>query len=216
MPSIESVIFDCDGVMFDTVAANKAYYNTILRHFNRPDLTDEQFAFAHMHTADETLAFLFPEEGAREAATAFRKASLHYRDFIPYMKIEPYLIPLLEQVRPTLKTAIVTNRTDTMPGVMKRFKLEGLFDMVVTALDVKRPKPDPEGLEKVLGRFNLPARSAIYIGDTRLDAEAAQRAGVQFAAYGDPALEADYHINSLKEIAPIVGLEMIRPTTAER
>jgi beta-phosphoglucomutase-like phosphatase (HAD superfamily) len=30
------VAFDCDGVLFDTEAANWAYYNHILGHFGRP------------------------------------------------------------------------------------------------------------------------------------------------------------------------------------
>ncbi len=55
---IKAVIFDCDGVMFDTTDANAAYYNRILAHFNRPVLTPEQFAYCHMHTVDNALRYL--------------------------------------------------------------------------------------------------------------------------------------------------------------
>ena len=54
-------------------------------------------------------------------------------------------------------TAISTNRTNSMPYIMERFELEPYFDMVVTALDVERPKPDPESVNLILGR---PARAA--------------------------------------------------------
>ncbi|MBW1841164.1 MAG: hypothetical protein JRI75_05165, partial [Deltaproteobacteria bacterium] len=54
MKDIVVVAFDCDGVMFDTTRANMAYYNRILNHFGKPDMTPEQFSFAHMHTADAT------------------------------------------------------------------------------------------------------------------------------------------------------------------
>ncbi len=44
MKNIEVVAFDCDGVMFDTINANMAYYNKILEHFGRPAMTPQQLA----------------------------------------------------------------------------------------------------------------------------------------------------------------------------
>ena len=54
------------------------------------------------------------------------------------------------------------------------------FRNVVTMDDVKRMKPDPEGLFKILGTRD-PA-SALYLGDNIDDALAARQAGVPFAA----------------------------------
>ncbi len=31
--AVKVVAFDCDGVMFDSAAANQAYYNQVLRQF---------------------------------------------------------------------------------------------------------------------------------------------------------------------------------------
>ena len=45
----EAVIFDCDGVMFDTTEANMAYYNHILKHFGKPSMTPEQYLYAYAH-----------------------------------------------------------------------------------------------------------------------------------------------------------------------
>lgn len=54
------------------------------------------------------------------------------------------------------------------------------FRTVVTMDDVKKLKPDPEGLYKILGKRD-PA-SALYLGDNIDDALAARDAGVPFAA----------------------------------
>ena len=59
---IELVAFDCDGVLFDTAQANRFYYSHILQHFGRPVLTEEQFRFVHMHTLNESLAYLLPDK----------------------------------------------------------------------------------------------------------------------------------------------------------
>ncbi|HAO22016.1 MAG TPA: beta-phosphoglucomutase, partial [Desulfobacteraceae bacterium] len=72
MKDIRVVIFDCDGVMFETSEANRAYYNHILSHFNMPKLTPEQFVYAHQHTADEVLILLFKDDAQLAAARAFR------------------------------------------------------------------------------------------------------------------------------------------------
>ena len=39
---IKAVIFDCDGVILDSRAANASFYNQFLSHFNRMPLTEEQ------------------------------------------------------------------------------------------------------------------------------------------------------------------------------
>ena len=113
LKNVKLVAFDCDGVLFDTAEANRMYYSDVLRHFGRPAVTDEQFRFVHMHTVSESMAYLFPEEDLLAAAHAFRK-SMDYRKYLKYHILEPQLVPLLEKLRPRVKTAIATNRTDTM------------------------------------------------------------------------------------------------------
>jgi HAD superfamily hydrolase (TIGR01549 family) len=204
MKNIKVVVFDCDGVMFDTIEANTAYYNRILNHFGKPNLTPEQLVYSHMHTADEALANLFHDENTLKAAQAYRK-NMSYFPFLKYMEIEPYLKPLLKKLRPQYKTAIATNRTDTMNRVLVEHGLERYFDLVVSASDVKHPKPNPDQLIKILEYFKVDSRQAIYIGDSEVDEMAAQAAGTPFAAYKNESLAADFHIQSLKEIEGILG-----------
>ena len=205
MKNIKVVIFDCDGVMFDTVKANTAYYNSVLRHFNRPDMTPEQFAYSHMHTADDAMTYLFDDEKMFEAAQSYRK-NMSYLPFLKYMEIEPYLKPLLKRLRPKYKTAVATNRTDTMKRVLIEHKLKDYFDLVVSALDVKRPKPHPEQLVKIMKHFNITPYNAIYIGDSKLDEMAAKAAEITLIAYKNRSISADFHINSLKEIEDIIKI----------
>ena len=68
----------------------------------------------------------------------FRK-TIDYGDFLKHLTIEPTLVDLLARIRPPLKTAIATNRTDTMQRLLEEFGLKDQFDMVVTSLDVTRP-----------------------------------------------------------------------------
>jgi len=208
MKNIKIVAFDCDGVLFNTEKANKAYYNQVLNQFGLPVMTKEQFVFTQMNTVDQSLAYLFKDKTTLEAAQTFRK-NMSYIPFLKFMEIEPYLKPLLEKLRPAFKTAIATNRTDTMDRVLIEHDLTEFFDLVVTASDVKRPKPDPEPLIKIIEFFSLKPQHMIYVGDSKLDESAAKSAGVVMVAYKNRSLSADFHIESLKELEDILSIGSI-------
>ena len=198
--------FDCDGVMFDSAEANRAYYNHLLEHVNLPVMTPDQFAYVHMHTVDESMAHLIKDEAIRESAQVYRK-QLGYQPFLKFMQMEPGLVALLETLRPHYKTAVATNRTDTMARVLTENRIEHLFDLVVCALDVQFPKPHPEALNKVAAHFSVQPDEVIYVGDSKVDEMAAKAAGTLFVAYRNPSLAADHHIRHLSEITGLLEIK---------
>lgn len=203
MMNIKVVAFDCDGVMFDTEKANKAFYNRILNHLGMPIMTPEQFSYANMHTAEKVLAYLMNDPERFESAQAFRQ-EIGYLPFVSFMEIEPHLKQVLKKLRLKYNTAIATNRTDSIDLVLKEFDLGGYFDFVVSALDVKRPKPHPEPLNKILEHYGLKPNQMIYVGDSELDEIAARAAGTYLVAYNNRSLDADFHINGLQELEEIL------------
>ena len=204
MQDVKVVAFDCDGVLFDTEQSNRAYYNTVLNHMGLPDLTAEQFAYVHMHTVDQSLSYLFKNQQSLVDAYDYRK-TLDYSEFIKLMEMEPDLIWLLEKIRPRFRTAIATNRTDTVNGLLAEFGLRDLFDLVVSSSDVNQPKPHPDPLLKILRHFRVQPGEAIYVGDSNVDEIAAHSAGVPLVAFRNPALSSDFHIDRLKELDAILA-----------
>ena len=204
MNDVKVVAFDCDGVLFDTEQSNRAYYNALLSHLGYSGLTAEQFNYVHMHTVDESLAYLFRDQESLAQAYAYRK-TLDYSEFIKLMVLEPNLIRLLRKIRPPIKTAIATNRTDTVNGLLDEFGLGEFFDLVVSSSDVNLPKPHPDSLLRILQYFHIQPDEAIYVGDSNVDELAANSAGVQLIAFRNPELSSAYHIDSLKELEVILG-----------
>jgi HAD superfamily hydrolase (TIGR01509 family) len=203
MNEFKVVAFDCDGVLFDTKAANRTYYNHILKHFGKPAMTPDQFAYAHQHTLRETLNYLFNESKSITAAFDYRR-TMDYSAFIKLLKVDPDLVPLLKKVRPKLKTAIATNRSDTMDRLLTEFGLTEYFDLVVTSIDILHPKPYPDALLKILEYFDIEPHQALYVGDSQVDAEAARRAKIPFVAFRNEMLPRQYHIGNLKELEQIL------------
>jgi HAD superfamily hydrolase (TIGR01509 family) len=92
-----------------------------------------------------------------------------------------------------------------MGAVLKAHGLDAHFDLVVCAIDVPQPKPHPDMLVKVLDHFGVTAPEMLFVGDSALDAQAAQAARVPFVAYGNLSLQAAYHITTLKALEDIIG-----------
>jgi phosphoglycolate phosphatase-like HAD superfamily hydrolase len=45
------------------------------------------------------------------------------------------------------------------------------------------PKPDPEGIMKIIQSRNIPKTNTIYIGDSFIDSEAASNANIRFVLF---------------------------------
>ena len=197
------VVFDCDGVMFDSREANINFYNHLLTHFHLPPMEEDEVDFVHMHTADESIRHIFQGTPHVEEALAYRW-EMDYAPFIRHMIMDPGLKELLSWLRPRFGLAVATNRSNTIGDVLETHGLKGFFDIVVSSLDVENPKPHPEGLIKILDFFELSAAQAFYVGDTAIDYETSKGAGVFFIAYKNRELEADFHAESLMDIKDVV------------
>ncbi len=202
MQPFKIAAFDCDGVLFDTDSANRAYYNRIMELMGRPEITDEQFAYVQMHTVNASLAYLVGEENLKQAHDCRRQSG--YLPFIKEMKKAPQLDELLDILAGRLHLAIATNRSNTMNRVLAEHGLSGKFELVVTALDVMRPKPAPEQLLKILDYFQARPPEMIYVGDSELDERAARSAEVPFIAYNNLKLDADFHAAEMAEVGRIL------------
>ena len=176
------VVFDCDGVMFNSREANLAYYNVILRHFGKPEVNRAQKERAHLcHTGSSPQVFagLLGEERLPEALAV--AAQVDYDQFIPQLTVEPGLREVLPVLARKFPLAVATNRGSSMPRILEHFDLSGYFSEVVTHQDVARPKPFPDML--LARRLDVAAGQLTFIGDSELDQAAAQGAGCHFIAY---------------------------------
>ena len=82
-----------------------------------------------------------------------------------------------------LATAICsTKRRDQIERILARHALGDHFDAIVGGEDVPRHKPAPDALLLALSRLGVEPERALYVGDHRVDAEAASHAGIEFVA----------------------------------
>jgi HAD superfamily hydrolase (TIGR01509 family) len=197
---LKLVIFDCDGVMFDSRSANLHFYNAVRRHFGHPDMDAEELDYVHMHHVIDSVNHIMRHWPGEVAAAHAYRQSLDYREFIRHMTIEPDLVEFLRLITPACQTAISTNRTTTMSTLLDIFALRKYFGLVVTAMDVENAKPHPDAIHKILDHFSLTVAESIFIGDSMIDLQHANSVGMRMIAFRNPALPAAYHVSRFMEI----------------
>lgn len=199
------VIYDCDGVILDSIESNYIFYNRIMDFLGRAplDRSDlEARRVLHTYSFHAVMEYFFSGDVRREEAFQFAK-TIHYRDLMPFMRMEDGFVAALDQLKGNTSLAICTNRATSMEMIIEDFGLTGYFECVMTASQVVNPKPHPEPLLKVLKHFGAAPQEALFIGDGEVDMQAAKGAGIPFISYKSrlPALACIQHHS---EIVPHV------------
>lgn len=204
---VECVIYDCDGVLFDSLDANSRLYNEIAVAVGREGLTPDELHYCHTHTVYESIRHLFPKDTeAEKRALEVLRTEVNFKKYVPFLKMEPHLIEALRALKNMgVRRAICTNRTTSMPHVMEVFGLGPYFDIVVTALDVKHPKPHPGSAEKILEALGVERDRTLFLGDSEVDRQTAEGAGIRFVAYKNEVIGAAGNINDHLDLLALLS-----------
>lgn len=209
---LKLIVFDCDGVMFDSKKANTIYYNHLLDTFGHGPMGAEEVEYVHMHSVSSSVEQIFRHypETSLEHVHNYR-AKCGYDPFLQYMEMEPDLVTFLEITGSKVHLAISTNRTNTMIPLLKSYKLDHYFEKVVTAATAKRPKPAPDGLLEILDHFKCKPEETLFIGDSVIDEQHAAACNVPLIAFKSPSLKAQYHVKSFTQILQLAPFQHICP-----
>jgi HAD superfamily phosphatase len=185
------LIFDIDGVLIDV---RGTYWRSALETVRH--LSGKRVTYADLHkwkskpghnddwrmTANWITSLGRPTT-YNEARAAFEKFYWGTDGKLGNVRNEKFLITprQLELWAERFELNLFTGRTRReFAFTFDRWPHTSYFRMVVTMDDVKRGKPHPDGLLKILGK-RAPA-TAVYVGDNIDDALAARDAGVPFLA----------------------------------
>src|SRR5665811_1033483 len=157
------VIYDCDGVILDSVESNYVFYNRVMEFLGRAEIDrndGDARRVLHTYSFNDVMEYFFTGDVQREDAFRFAK-TIHYRDLMPFMRMEDGFVNALDQLRGHTSLAICTNRATSMDMIIEDFGLTGYFEFVMTASQVTHPKPHPEPLLKVLAYFEVKPEEAL-------------------------------------------------------
>lgn len=191
------IVFDCDGVLLNSRLANISFYNRLRHKAGLPDLIAEEEEFVHMSTYEQALEFILMGTDRSRVSDYLAEMEDNF-DYYNLLKVEDYLLPMLEWLKNSnFRLGICTNRLSPMGSFLERFGLDGFFNPMQTASN-STPKPSPDGLFKAAAEWDMEPGEIAYIGDSRVDEEAANAAGMPFWAFKNPELSSVLHVPGFK------------------
>jgi HAD superfamily hydrolase (TIGR01509 family) len=178
--TIRAVVFDLDGLMFDTealffkvssemlAARGKEFTPDIMQAMIGRRASDAGHALKTMTGLDEPVEVLLAD--VRERFYAIMDTAVHPM---------PGLFVLLESLRrASLPRAVATSsRRAYAERLLSQHGLLKHFGFLLGAEDVSRGKPDPEIYAKAIERLAVPARSVMVLEDSPAGLAAARSAG---------------------------------------
>jgi HAD superfamily phosphatase len=182
------IIFDVDGVLVDVCGSFHSTTLETVRFF-----TGKRVSRAELHNWKNqsgfnddwklSTAWVQSLGGKFEYEEVKRKfVELYWgEDGRGNVAREKWLLPnvQLRRMAKLAELAIFTGRTrKELDHTLEQCRVGHFFKSIVTVEDVSRPKPDAEGLLKILNKRD--PRTAIYVGDNVDDALASQSAGIPF------------------------------------
>lgn len=180
-PRLRAVIFDVDGTLVDSLDGYREAALRAAGHL-RDRISRDAVRAALNHNVsfwDRILAGTPEHSPAR--VEELRAATLgHWPGVLAeHVRCFPGLEATLRQLRDLgLRLGICTGSRGESFRPLEQQGLLGLFDVVVTAADVKERKPHPEGLLRCLEVLGVEPAGAAYVGDAMLDMTAARAAGM--------------------------------------
>jgi HAD superfamily hydrolase (TIGR01509 family) len=180
-----AVLFDMDGVLVFSEEAWFGVYNDTLSLFGYPPISRGAFDAIYGNGTKADRDMYMPRQTLEEVDAAYGRFFVEHLDLV---KENPEARPLLEELRRRgILTAVATNTQHRLAGrILELVGLSTQFDAVACADEAGAGKPDPAVVRLAAERLHTPLEECLFVGDSRYDREAAERAPVAFAPYRMP------------------------------
>ncbi|MCI7742755.1 MAG: HAD family hydrolase [Clostridiales bacterium] len=177
----DAVLFDLDGTVLDTVEDIADSLNRALENHGFARISTAQ-AESFLGNGTRRLVELALPESCPESVK--EDVIEEYRglyDRFCHEKTRPYrgMVELIKALKAAgVKTAIVSNKPDSMVQTLATVYYPGVPDVVLGEREGLARKPAPDMVQFALKAIGAEAGRSIYVGDTEVDILTARNAGL--------------------------------------
>ena len=194
MARYTTYLFDFDYTLADSSRGIVTCFRHVLTRHGFLNVTDEAIKRTIGKTLEESFTLLTGVNDARQLAVFkqeyTREADIHMtRNTVLYLETKSVLTALKDA--DALIGIISTKYRYRIEDLLNRYFPEHFFHIIIGNEDVKTPKPSPEGLLLAIKKLYSTKNETLYIGDSIVDAQTAQAAGVDFAGVTHGVTTAD-------------------------
>lgn len=181
---LNTVVFDLDGTLLDTLGDLAGSVNYALRKHGLPECSLQEVR-SFLGNGIVRLMQGAVKNAVQGAAfeEVFQTFRSHYLEHCldttqPY----PGILPMMEKLREAgVKMAIVSNKLHPAVQELSRRFFAELVTSAVGESETVRRKPNPDGVLRALKEMGSRPEEAVYVGDSEVDWETARNAGLRCA-----------------------------------
>ena len=179
---MKTVIFDLDGTILNTLEDLKNAVNYALKSRNLPE---KDLGFVRKAIGNGTQILIkrcTPDSiGEEERQIVFNIFKSYYLEhYADNTKPYPGIIDLLKSLKDKCKLVVVSNKDDDLTKKLINQEYPGLFDVIQGSYFDKPKKPHPFLINKIIKEYNINKGDCLYVGDTNIDKESAENAGLNY------------------------------------
>jgi beta-phosphoglucomutase len=189
---IKLVIFDMDGVLVDACDWHKQALNESLMEISGFTISDEDHYTKYNGLPTKVKLKKLCELGCLSEKDIEKIENLKQDKTIDIINKNAHIrqekVELLKYLKKNnYFVACYTNSIrNTAELMLKRTGILELFDLIITNQDVKFPKPDPEGYNKIISFFDLSPKETVIVEDSPKGIEAAIKTGSSICIVKNP------------------------------
>lgn len=179
-PRIQAVVFDLDGLMFNSEDIFHEVGETTLRRRGK-QLTSELHSRMLGRRAPEAMQICIEYHALSDTVDELLQETRELFEQLSAFQLAPMpgLHRLLDHIdEHELPTGVATSSGRRyLEGILTRFQLHDRFDVTLTAEDVTHGKPHPEIYHKAAERLGVPTAEMLVLEDSHAGTTSAVAAG---------------------------------------
>jgi len=176
------IVFDLDGTLIDSRRDLAESTNEMLASYGAPALPIDDVTMMVGEGArklvERALAASGLDPAEPDALARFRR--IYDRRLLRHTKPYDGVTEMVAQVRALGPLAVLTNKPDEPTRrLLDAFDLSPSFRRVIGGDSSYARKPDPAGLQALMGEFDATPETTWLVGDSMIDVQTARNAGTQ-------------------------------------
>lgn len=206
---VQHIWFDFAGTLYkETPTFNEAHdalrYKTFAEAMSIPNAETAQAEFLKAYQQHGSNSAVFVSLGK---PASYWSEALDSMDFSELLAPDPEIIQTLLALRKVIPVSLFTNFIRTRVHELLGYLdiRDDCFTHILTGDMITERKPALEGFYKMIELSSLPAKQIMYVGDRPdVDIKPAKRVGMITALLYGQADEADYNLESFRELEKLV------------
>lgn len=183
----QAVLFDLDGTLLDTLQDLHGSVCYMLNALGLPVITRAQTRQFVGNGIESLLRRALHTAAPQDFSESLLQKALAL--YLPHYGLHANdctaaydgILPLLRTLREKdIKTAVISNKNDAPVQALCAQYFPDLLDVAIGLQPQIPAKPAPDCANAALRWLQIPRENAIYVGDSEVDAETAQNAGLPF------------------------------------